>query len=87
MWDYVGIIRSETQLLRAYRRINNIFEEVEDYYRKSKLNTSLLELRNLTAIAHLITTSALRRKESRGTHYRSDFPESSDIFLKDTIIS
>ena len=37
-----------------------------------------LDLRNLVQVAELVTRSALERRESRGAHYRSDFPESDD---------
>jgi len=86
MWDYVGIVRSKKQLNRARRRVHVIYQEIEDYYKKSKISEDLVELRNLAAIAFLIITSALRRNESRGLHYMSDFPEKNDKFLKDTII-
>ena len=86
MWDYVGIVRSKKQLNRAIRRVHVIYQEIEDYYKKSKITEELVELRNLSAIAFLIITSALRRNESRGLHFMSDFPEKSDKFLKDTII-
>jgi L-aspartate oxidase len=46
----------------------------------------LLELRNLSAVAYLIVRSALRRNESRGLHYMSDYPAKDDKYLKDTII-
>jgi len=86
MWDYVGIVRSKKQLNRARRRIHVIYQEIEDYYKKSKISGELVELRNLAAIAFLIITSALRRNESRGLHYMSDYPEKSDKYLKDIII-
>lgn len=86
MWDYVGIVRSKKQLLRAERRAYVIFEEVEDYYKRSKLTTELIQLRNLSAISYLIIKSALRRNESRGLHHMSDYPKSNDKFLKDTIV-
>ena len=86
MWDYVGIVRSKKQLNRARRRVHVIYQEIEDYYKKSKISGDLVELRNLAAIAFLIITSALRRNESRGLHYMTDYPEKSDKFLKDTII-
>jgi len=86
MWDYVGIIRSKKQLNRARRRIHVIYQEVEDYYKKSKISSELVELRNLSAIAFLIITSALRRNESRGLHFMTDYPAKSDKYLKDTII-
>ena len=86
MWDYVGIVRSKKQLNRARRRLHVIYQEIEDYYKKSKVSGELVELRNLAAIAFLIITSALRRNESRGLHYMTDFPKRSDKNLKDTII-
>jgi len=86
MWDYVGIVRSKKQLQRASRRMEVIFEEVEDFYQRSKLTTELLELRNLTTVAHMVVKSALRRNESRGLHYMRDYPGQSDKFLKDTIL-
>ncbi len=86
MWDYVGIVRSKKQLHRARRRVHVIYQEIEDYYKKSKISEDLVELRNLAAIAFLIITSALRRNESRGLHHMSDFPQTSNKFLKDTII-
>jgi L-aspartate oxidase len=86
MWDYVGIVRSNKRLERARRRIHVIYQEVEDYYKKSKVSGELVELRNLSAIAFLIITSALRRNESRGLHFMTDYPDKSDKYLKDTII-
>ena len=86
MWDYVGIIRSRKQLNRAKRRIHVIYQEIEDYYKKSKISGELVELRNMAAIAFLIITSALRRNESRGLHYMTDYADKSDKYLKDTII-
>ncbi|MBL7033065.1 MAG: L-aspartate oxidase [Candidatus Delongbacteria bacterium] len=78
MWDYVGIVRSRLRLERAQRRINMLGMEIRDYYRKTKVSTQLLELRNLAAIAHLIIKAAMQRTESRGLHYRHDYPERND---------
>ena len=86
MWDYVGIVRSKKQLLRAFRRLEVIYEEVEDFYRRSKLTLELLELRNLSAVAHMITKAALRRNESRGLHFMSDYPDQKNKYLKNTIL-
>lgn len=86
MWDYVGIVRSTKQLNRARRRVHVIYQEIEDYYKKSKISGELVELRNMAAIAFLIITSALRRNESRGLHFMTDYPDKSDKYLKDTII-
>jgi L-aspartate oxidase len=86
MWDYVGIVRSKPTLERSFRRVKLIYEETEDYYRRTKLSPELLELRNMSAVAYMIILSALRRKESRGCHFMDDHPESDKKFLKDTII-
>jgi L-aspartate oxidase len=86
MWDYVGIIRSKNHLQRAIRRIHLLFDEIEDYYKRTHVSKDLLELRNMTTIAYLIARSALSREESRGLHYRTDFPQKVDKFQKDTVI-
>jgi L-aspartate oxidase len=86
MWNYVGIVRSKQTLQRAFRRIKLIYEETENYYQRTKISSELLELRNMAAIAYMIILSALRRNESRGCHYMSDYPEPNEKFLKDTII-
>ncbi len=86
MWDYVGIVRSKVQLNRAIRRMTTLYEEIEDYYKRTPVTKDLLELRNLSAVAYLIVRSALRRNESRGLHYMTDYPGQDDKFLKDTII-
>ncbi len=86
MWDYVGIVRSRLRLERAQRRVNTLGMEIHDFYRKTSVTTPLLELRNLAATAHLIIKAALERNESRGLHYRRDFPERNDAdWLHDTI--
>ncbi|MCY7360724.1 MAG: L-aspartate oxidase, partial [Ignavibacteria bacterium] len=87
MSDYVGIVRSTYRLERALRRIEMIKDEIKSFYKKTKVNTELLELRNLVTVAYLIIYSAMKRKESRGLHYMLDYPVSDNInFLKDTII-
>ncbi|MEP7235938.1 MAG: L-aspartate oxidase, partial [Ignavibacteriota bacterium] len=74
MWDYVGIVRSTYRLKRSERRLKLIVEEIEAYYRKTKVTVPLLELRNIALTALLIVRSALKRKESRGLHYMTDYP-------------
>jgi L-aspartate oxidase len=88
MWDYVGIVRSTLRLRRALRRINLLESEIDDFYHRTRVTEQLLDLRNTVITAKLIITSALRRKESRGLHFTTDFPLTNDrYYKKDTIIS
>ncbi|HMQ99861.1 MAG TPA: L-aspartate oxidase [Ignavibacteria bacterium] len=87
MANYVGIVRSNLRLHRALRRITLIKDEIETFYKKTRINRELLELRNMALISYLIIRSALMRKESRGLHYSTDYPETKRSYLKDTIIT
>lgn len=87
MWDYVGIVRSDLRLEFAARRVQTLYMETEDFYRKTKIFDELLELRNLITCAHLIIKAAQMRKESRGLHYTLDYPARNDKeFLTDTLM-
>jgi L-aspartate oxidase len=87
MWDYVGIVRSTLRLERAQRRIELIRNEVETFYKKTRVTEGLIELRNLALCAELIIRCAMKRKESRGLHRTTDFRERDDEhFLTDTIV-
>ncbi|MCC6187382.1 MAG: L-aspartate oxidase [Chitinophagaceae bacterium] len=79
MSDYVGIVRNDTRLLRAMKRLDLLHEECEQLYRETTLSPQLCELRNLITIGYLIVKSAQLRKESRGLHYSTDYPEKSEL--------
>lgn len=85
MSDYVGIVRSDFRLERAMRRLRLLYEETEDFYRKTKLSVKLCELRNLIEVSYVVIKSASERKESRGLHYTTDYPNHLPE-LKDTIL-
>jgi L-aspartate oxidase len=85
MSDYVGIVRSDFRLERAMRRLGFLYEETEAFYKGTKLSVKLCELRNVIQVAYLVVKSAMNRKESRGLHYTTDYPEHADV-LEDTIL-
>ena len=75
MWNYVGIVRSDLRLQRAFDRLNLIFRETEDLYNRSVLTEPLSELRNLIACAYLIIKMARARRQNVGLHYSLDLIE------------
>jgi L-aspartate oxidase len=85
MTNYVGIVRSNLRLERAERRIKLIYEETEDFYRKTKVSPELCELRNIITCAYLTIKCAKIRRESRGLHYTTDYlgklPQAYDTVL------
>lgn len=75
MSNYVGIVRSDLRLERATARLEIIYRETEDLYRKSKVSPRICELRNLINVGYLVIKMAQSRKESRGLHYNLDYPK------------
>jgi L-aspartate oxidase len=86
MWNYVGIVRSNLRLQRAFRRTALLHQEVEDFYQRTRVSVPLCQLRNLICVAYLVIRSAMQRKESRGLHYTTDFPHPVDSEKRDTVI-
>lgn len=77
MEAYVGIVRSNTRLIRAWNRLDILYEETERLFKRSKASRELCELRNMINIGYLITRQAMERKESRGLHYTIDYPHAA----------
>jgi L-aspartate oxidase len=77
MWDYVGIIRNDENINLMLRKLSRLHSRLSDIG-NSGVNIRFLELVNMVTVANLITTAACARTESRGTHYREDFPSIDD---------
>ena len=86
MWNYVGIVRTNRRLQRARKRIDLVQEEIQTHYWDFELTGDLVELRNLATVAELVVECALRRRESRGLHFNTNYPDSDDRFLRDTVL-
>ena len=75
MSNYVGIVRSDLRLHRAWTRLDLLYEETEELFKRVKATPDICELRNMINVGYLITRQALERKESRGLHYTIDYPK------------
>ena len=71
---YVGIVRSDLRLKRAWNRLDILYQETEDLFKRSKPSRQLCELRNVINVGYLVMRQAMERKESRGLHYTVDHP-------------
>ena len=74
MGTYVGIVRSNLRLDRAWNRLDILYEETERLFKCSKASREICELRNIINVGYLIMRQAKERKESRGLHYTLDYP-------------
>lgn len=72
MSDLVGVYRNEQKLKKAFIEIDRIEREAKNLSAK---------LKDMILVSRLITYSAYLRKESRGAHFRSDYPTTDDKFL------
>jgi L-aspartate oxidase len=79
MSDYVGIVRNNIRLQRALRRLDLLWEETEQLYEGTTVSPQLLELRNMITVGYLVVKGASFRKESRGLHFNTDYPEKSEL--------
>ncbi len=88
MWKYAGVVRKERDMKRALREIEK-FKNIKLKTGKSlRLNEELiasLDIQNMIPTCEMIIKSALFRKESRGAHYRSDYPKTLEKWNKNII--
>ena len=75
MWHYVGLVRSGERLSRAIRELRHLWNEIETFYRTTKLSDGLIGLRNAVEVALIVAQAAQHNRRSRGCHYRLDAVE------------
>ena len=81
-WNSCGVLRNGPELGAALKKLQS--RRMEEC---SSLDRDEFELRNVHQVASLIAVAALAREESRGGHYRTDFPEKSSLFEKHSSIA
>ena len=92
MWEKVAIVRDEKTLNEALAELQQMQKDLDkmDVKDTSQYNSDLvtaLEVINMVEICILTVKSAILRRESRGAHFRSDFPESKDEWKKSIVFS
>jgi succinate dehydrogenase / fumarate reductase flavoprotein subunit len=91
MQSLVGIVRNEGEMLQAFDGIGKLWERADKVavYGHREYNPgwhTALDLKHVLTVAQAITLSALERKESRGGHFREDFPDKSADAAKFNIV-
>ena len=92
MWEKVSIVRDEKTLNEALKELLEMQKELDNLSvsDKKQYNTDLvnaLEVINMVEICILSVKSAILRRESRGAHFRSDFPETNDEWKRSIIVN
>ncbi len=92
MQDLVGIVRQETEMQEALVHIQKLAESAErvGVSGNREFNSgwhTALDLTNLLTVSEIVTRAALERKESRGAHFRDDFPDKDKEYAKFNIVA
>ncbi len=72
MWYYVGLVRSRRRLERALRDLNNLRQDIDAFYRMTRLDPGIIRLRHAALAATIVAQAAWENRESHGCHYRED---------------
>ncbi len=72
MWHYVGLVRNQFLLNRAIKELRHLYQNIEEFYRKSRLTDGLIGLRNAAQAALIVARAAQSNSKSLGAHFRED---------------
>lgn len=75
MWEYVNVVRNEEGLQGALEELNLFWKKLKENIPNKNLLREYYETQSALLTAMAITKAALMRRESRGSHYREDYPE------------
>ena len=87
MWDYVGVVREQKGMEKALKELGRLKTplSVGGQLKANEKLVAALDVKGMLPACEMIIRSALYRKESRGAHYRSDYPETLDKWEKNII--
>ncbi|NLW81144.1 MAG: L-aspartate oxidase [Desulfovibrionales bacterium] len=72
MWNYMGIVRTTSRLERAFEDLRNLNKRLHSFYKSIRICKESVDLFHGCQTAYIVTTAALRNKNSRGCHFRKD---------------
>lgn len=85
MWDLCGILRRQDELEQGEALLNQMHHDGQTQLSKHGISRELMEMQNMIETSLMIVRSAMLRKESRGCHYRVDYPK-KDAIAKDSLL-
>ncbi|HEY9126932.1 MAG TPA: L-aspartate oxidase, partial [Acidobacteriaceae bacterium] len=86
-WRHAGLLRDETGIVAGFDRLWPIYERFQHWQRRAQPSRAVIEADALFTIAMSILESAFERKESRGAHFREDYPKRNDAeFAKHSVL-
>jgi len=86
MWTCAGLLRHQSTLLKGLAAQAECEAALEHFVQQGKSGRRLIEAQALSRVAHAILQSAVARTESRGAHFRNDFPHRDERFRKHSVL-